>query len=371
MMRCTPPFSRFVPALLAILAACGGVAVVTAADFVPIALALREGDAARPRQLAISGVWPDSCTPRFLKAGREGWDVMLHFHVPVKNCREQPAAFDVPVEVRTAFGGIDVPVGVYRVHVMAAHGDGPQRLIGFRLLDIGTRAVLPESGFWWSRASTPDSALLSGGGVGLEVQGGRLAASLLAFSADGTPTWYFGSASLQGRTAQIPLIRLLNGGGTASTDRPASVEGGPLLAIEFDTASSAQAWLVGAESGAAGAPLLVRRLPLRRAIFDPGTTGSSWTGSWVLVSGDESRVIDLPELQVGSSREFSLSGAAWPAPGPRLACRFHGAASSAEIDGCELRENGVMLARFGDIGVDRLMGESADGRPVQLLRIRR
>lgn len=340
-------------------------------DLGAMTLDVREANANHPRVLMLAGTWPDSCVPRFLRASRDGAELELQLQAAQRECAGQPTPFQIPIEVRTAFGNISPQRQVYRVRISLSRGDEAAQLVGFRLLDLGAMPVLPESGFWWSRSrSVDDAAVLASGGMGLEVQGGQLAVSLLAFAADGSPTWYFGSAALDGRTAQVPLIRLLNGGGSgALSGHQAKVGAGPLLAVEFTGPMQARAWLLGPTTTAEAAPLVLQPLLLRRAIFDGRVTGSSWLGSWVLVQGQDSRLLDLTRVVTDDGESFRLVISSDDDVAATLNCRYRGSGSNAEIEGCSLVEAGRVVASFGQVGIDRLIGTSADGRSAQLVRL--
>ncbi|MEO6076720.1 MAG: hypothetical protein ABIP56_07930 [Dokdonella sp.] len=334
-------------------------------------LHVREAGSDRPQALVLAGRWPDSCVPRFLRASREGAEVTLQLQAPEHDCVEHSTPFHVPVEMRTAFAGATPESRVYRFRISLSRGDGAAELIGFRLLDLGASAVQPESGFWWSRSRPGDSAApLAGGGIGLEVQGDQLAVSLLAFDASGTPTWYFGSAQRTGRSAQVPLIQLFNGGGSdALNGKQAGIQAGPLLALEFVGPTAARGWLLGPSTADANAALKLQPLLLRRAIFDGRATGSSWLGSWVFVTGRTSQVIDLTRLVSDDDDSFRLLIGSDDIGAATLECRYRGNGSSAEIDGCSMVHAGRVLASFGQVGIDRLSGTTDDGRSAQLLRI--
>ncbi|MEO7916635.1 MAG: hypothetical protein ABIR16_03245 [Dokdonella sp.] len=342
-----------------------------ARDLGTLSLEIREADPAHPRVMLLAGSWPDRCVPQFLKSSRDRNDLTLQLHAPSHDCVAGSTPFQLPIEVRTAFGTSAPERQVYRVRITLSHGDEAEQLIGFRLLDLGAMPVQPESGFWWSRSRPGDTApALAGGGIGLEVQGNQLALSLLAFTADGTPTWYFGSADMNGRVAQVPLIRLINGGGSNKVNgRSAGIEQGPLLALDFAGPTEARAWLLGPLSSISDAPLGLQPLLLHRAIFDARVTGSSWLGSWVLVQGDQTRLLRMSRIITDDGESFRLiidSGNAAPTS---LNCRYRGSGSGAEVEGCSLIESGRVSASFGQIGIDRLIGSSADGRSAQLLRL--
>lgn len=334
-------------------------------------LHVREAAGNLPEVMVLAGRWPDSCVPRFLRAVRDDAELTLQLQASEHDCVEQPTPFQVPVETRTAFAGNTPESRIYRVKITLSRGDGAAELIGFRLLDLGAMSVQPESGFWWSRSRPGDSAApLAGGGIGLEAQGDQLAVSLLAFAANGTPTWYFGSAKRIGRTAQVPLIQLFNGGGSdALNGKQAGIQAGPLLALEFVGPTAARGWLLGPSSSGADAPLKLQPLLLRRAIFDGRATGSSWLGSWAFVTGRSSHVIDLTRLVSDDGKSFRLVIGSEDIGAATLECRYRGNGSSAEIDGCSMVQAGRVLASFGQVGIDRLSGTTDDGRNAQLLRI--
>lgn len=345
--------------------------LTSARELSAMTLHVREASGDRPQALVLAGRWPDSCVPRFLRASRDGSELTLQLQAPEHDCVEQPTPFYVLVEMRTAFAGNTPGSRIYRVRITLSRGEDAAELIGFRLLDLGASAVQPESGFWWSRSRPGDSAApLAGGGIGLEVQGDQLAVSLLAFAANGTPTWYFGSAQRTGRTAQVPLIQLFNGGGSdALNGKQAGIQAGPLLALEFVGPTAARGWLLGPSNAEANAPLSLQPLLLRRAIFDGRATGSSWLGSWVFVTGRTSHVLDLTRLVSDDGENFRLVIGSDDIGAATLECRYRGNGSSAEIDGCSMVQAGRVLASFGQVGLDRLSGTSHDGRSAQMLRI--
>lgn len=334
-------------------------------------LHIRDAATNQPQVMVLAGRWPDSCVPRLLRASHDGPELGLQLHAPEHDCVEQSTPFEIPVEMRTVFGGNTPEARVYRVRISLSRGDQAAELIGFRLLDLGASSVQPESGFWWSRSRPGDNAApLAGGGIGLEVQGDQLAVSLLAFAANGSPTWYFGSARRTGRSAQVPLIQLFNGGGSnALNGKQADIHAGPLLALEFVGPTAARGWLLGPGSAEADAALELQPLLLRRAIFDGRATGSSWLGSWVLVMGQSSHIIDLTRLVSDDGQTFRLVVGSEDIGAATLQCRYRGNGSSAEIDGCSMLRSGSVLARFGQVGIDRLSGSSNDGERAQMLRI--
>ncbi|MGB4858730.1 MAG: hypothetical protein WBP11_05325 [Dokdonella sp.] len=366
--------NRWIGLFLCVLSCVGTASLsspVNARELGAMTLHVHEATGDRPQVLVLTGRWPDSCVPRFLRASRDGAELTVQLQAPDHDCAEQSTPFQIPVETRTAFAASTPESRIYRVRITLSRGEGAAELIGFRLLDLGAAAVQPESGFWWSRSRPGDTAApLAGGGIGLEVQGDQLAVSLLAFAANGTPTWYFGSAQRIGRTAQVPLIQLFNGGGSDDLNgKQTGVQAGPLLALEFVGPTAARGWLLGPTGAEADAPLNLQALLLRRAIFDGRATGSSWLGSWVFVLGRTSHVIDLTRLVNEDDDSFRLFIGSADFGAATLECRYRGNGSSAEIDGCSMVQAGRVLASFGQVGIDRLSGTSDDGRNAQLLRI--
>jgi len=95
--------------------------------------------------------------------------------------------------------------------------------------------------------------------MSLELQDNQLAASLLGFTDAGASTWYFGSSTLAGRIARIPLVQLANGeewfSAIGSHPRKPQRNFALFIAITFPIAPSLQ---IAPTSKPGGRELLVR-----------------------------------------------------------------------------------------------------------------
>jgi hypothetical protein len=259
-----------------------------------------------------------------------------------------------------------LPPAVYRVHVYAGNATA-SHLAAFTLIDTSapSAAPEPESGFWWTQQGA-DNAAAAGTGMNLEVQDNQLAASLLGFADSGASTWYFGSTTLAGRVARIPLVQLANGEEwfSAVGTQP-DVQPGPRLEIEFLSPTRARAYLVRSEEGS---DVQVRPLTLSRTAFATGPAGTSWIGRWVLIpeDGGTTRLFDFAAPTHRDGERFRLVDAANDAV---LDCRL--AAGTQQADACTLAASAAPIADFDQVGLDHFSGHGVNGAPVQLLRVPR
>jgi hypothetical protein len=226
-------------------------------------------------------------------------------------------------------------------------------------------APVPESGFWWAQ-SGPESLGASGSGVSLEMQDNQLAASLLGFTETGASSWYFGSATLSGHVARIPLVQLANGDEwfSAVGTQP-DLQPGPRLEIEFLSPARARAYLVRNDGQD---DVQVRTLMLARSTFATGPVGTSWVGRWVLVpeDGGATRLFDFAAPSHHDAESFRLVDNANDAT---LDCRL--VAGTQQADACTLTAASMPIADFDQVGYDHFTGRGVNGMPVQLLRVPR
>lgn len=327
-------------------------------------IALEHPFAGSPARIAIDGTAPAGCAPQVESITVHGADVSVVLSAAATGCKpERNAVYRLRADPgpKTPLGA-----GVYRVRVYSGAGSAP-RLTAFALVDGSTRtnAPIPESGFWWTQ-SDGFTASAAGTGMNLEVQDGQLAASLLGFTDAGASTWYFGSATLLGRTARLPLVQLANGESwfSAIGTQP-DVLPGPRLEIEFDSPSQAHAWLVRMDGND---DVQVREITFSRSAFATGPAGTPWTGRWVLVpeDGGATRLFDFGAPIRRDAESFRLLDAANDAS---LECRL--AAGTQQADACTLTSSMSTIADFDQIGLDHFAGRDTNGSPVQLVRVPR
>jgi len=318
-----------------------------------------------PSTLAIYGHAAANCTPKVERVDAEGVDLSIELHASRTGCNSaHPSPFVVRVDTAAMAGTPLLPGQVYRLRIYSDEG-GTSSLAAFHLIDTGLSASMePENGFWWSQASADAGPASRSTGISLESQGDQIAISLYGFTDSGSPTWYFGSARVQGRTAVVPLVELANGDPLFSpTGGEPTAQSGPRLEIEFLAPTRARAWLVRQQDGVDTA---VRLLSLSRTRFASGDAASSWNGRWVLVADDET-----------APRQFEFS-----APTRQDADAFHlvdgngltsldcrGSGTGTLPDLCTLSVGAEVLADFNRIGLDRLEGRLGNGAGVHLIRV--
>lgn len=318
-------------------------------------------------RIGIDGSAPAGCVPHVERVVLDGADISVELAAPATSCKPQrQVPFHLQADPAATVGAHALAPGVYRVRVYTGSGTSPN-LAAFALIDTFAPAVapLPESGFWWTQPGT-DGGAVAGTGMSLELQDNQLAASLLGFAGSGTSSWYFGSATLTGRIAKIPLVQLANGDEWfASLGSAPDVQPGPRLEIEFLSPTRAQAYLVrGGDSDA----LQVRSLNLARAAFSSGPAGSSWVGRWVLIpeDGGSTRLFDFAAPTHRDGESFRLVDATNDAV---LDCRL--VAGTQQADACTLTASAATVADFDQVGLDHFAGHGTNGAPVQLLRVPR
>ena len=363
-LRCT----RQILPLLAVLAILSAPALAAASGVNIVRLSMEPAaNGIATTRIAIEGNAPSGCVPKLERVALDGADVSVELSAPATGCRPaRPAAFHILADPAATIGLRALPAGVYRVRVYARAGSN-LHLAAFTLVDTSapTLAPEPESGFWWTQADA-DNTASAGTGMSIEVQENQLAASVLGFSGTGVPTWYFGSATLTGHVASIPLVQLANGEEwfSAVGVQP-DVQSGPRLEIEFLSPTRAHAYLVRKDEDG---NVQARSLALSRSAFATGPVGTSWVGRWVLVPEDGSgtRLYDFGAPSSKDAESFRLVDAANDAA---LDCRL--VAGTTQADVCTLSAGSGIVADFDQVGYDRLVGHGVNGGPVQLLRVPR
>ncbi|MEO8461530.1 MAG: hypothetical protein ABI451_13455 [Dokdonella sp.] len=327
--------------------------------------------------LTLRGTWPDDCLPRVDQATLNGDELSIHIRTATLHCVQQQTSYELTFYPTLQNGSRPSSDTAWNAYIFLARGDAAEVLAGFNLIAptaaTTRRLSIPENGFWWSSRPDQTGGVLAGGGIGLELQGKRLAISLLGFDSTGKATWFFGSGALDQDISEIPLIRLSNANGSGSENSAAaampvstSIESGPVLYLEFLGPIETRAWLVRPASSS-GDALVVRAFNLRRPMFDAGAPGSAWRGRWVFVdSGKTAQTIDLQALGTDDADSFRISESD---SSNALGCRFSGNGSAAQISGCTLTKENEIIANFDRIGLDRLSGFTPAGDPVQLLRV--
>lgn len=323
----------------------------------------------QPPSIAVVGRAPAGCAPQLDRAVLDGTDLSIALKKsPQKNCAKAWVPFYLRIDAAANAIAPLPPGQVYRVRVYSTD-HGATSLLGFALLDANaasSTAPVPESGLWWSEASTETGAASAGSGASIELQDGRLAVGLLGFGETGAATWYFGTAQPKGRTARVPLLQLANGDPPfAPLGNQPSAQPGPRIELEFLSPSRARAYLVRSDGGR---DVEVRALMLSRSRFANGPVSANWTGQWVLVpdDGGAPRSFDFAAAGSQDAENFHLTDSTGDA---RLDCRLE--AGTEHPDLCTLSAAALPLADFDQVGMDRLVGRTNGGARVTLMRVPR
>jgi len=321
-----------------------------------------------PPDLVIAGMWPNTCLPSVLRSTLVDMHIDIELRSNGTRCADNPTPLSLKLNPARLAGLEQLALGIYEVRVFSRRADGLSELIAFRLLRSGgddTRS-LPESGFWWSVPTTTSPAL-TGSGLSIEYQGDHIAVTLLSYDR-GAPVWYFGSASMSGNIARVPLARMVGG------DEPFSAAGTPPVAepgfalnLQFLSPSHAHAWLVRAAADSSGA-IETQQLDLLRLPFGSGHIGNAWRGEWALLEDEsrQARIFDLDDLATADAETFRLRDRDGHGV---LQCRIENIGGHPMPAYCTLLDDGNILADFDHNGLDRLSGIGPDGHQVRLVRL--
>jgi hypothetical protein len=350
----------------ALAALVAGAAAPAAAGVMHVSLETAFAPVTYSHPIAIEGSAPAGCVPKVARILLDGTDISVELTAPATGCKQHEVPFHLTADAAATAGLRVLPPAVYRVHVYSGSSTAAH-LAAFTLIDtsLPTNAPEPESGFWWTQQGA-DNVAAAGTGMNLEVQDNQLAGSLLGFAETGASTWYFGSTTLTGRVARIPLVQLANGEEwfSAIGTQP-DVHPGPRLEIEFLSPTRARAYLVRTQEDG---DVQVRPLTLSRTAFATGPAGTSWVGRWVLIpeDGGATRLFDFAAPTHRDGDRFRLVDASNDAV---LDCRL--VAGTQQADACTLSASAAPVADFDQVGFDHFAGHGANGAPVQLLRVPR
>ncbi|MGB8635600.1 MAG: hypothetical protein WCD66_13210 [Rhodanobacteraceae bacterium] len=323
----------------------------------------------------ITGTWPTSCQPALRtwshsSAGR--MDILLADNA--SHCALGAHPFSLEVSEREQFSPVLPSDQVSPIHVFAARGSDKPELVGFALRSKQVPAISPDSGFWWPQGADDGS----GNVLSLELQGNTLGIALLSHDdLSGAPVWYFGTSELQGQTAHASLSRLEDGSSPFFGMRVQPIpQPGVTVDIAFSSSTSARVWL-SRPSPLRPGTLELATMHFARRSFSKDAQPQQWQGTWLVArdapaddtaSADSwpSR-LDFSASQqiarrhvrlIGRQGDFALDCSnAKDGHGTAQQCTLHDAA-------------GNTLARFDQVGLDRLDGQDTQGHAVVLLRPR-
>lgn len=323
----------------------------------------------------IEGIWPTGCQPsiRSERSTPDGsLDILLR--KDPGDCAGGPHRFSLMLPARDSFSPALPAEQVVPVHLYAERAGSTPELLGFGLRGGDGSTVRPDSGFWWPQG---DQAA-SGNVLSLELQGDALGIALLSHDdVSGKPVWYFGTSRLSGKTAHARLSRLDDG---SSPFFGFSVQPTPhpgwTIDIAFESGTSARVWL-SRPSPVQEGRLELASMHFARRSFAVGSRQQQWLGSWLVARDLADNQAPTAQLiparlrftasQTLNRRQNRLIGAQGDFA---LDCN-HDAQTSATPRRCVLRDaTGAVLARFDQVGLERMDGEDSQGHSIVLLRSR-
>lgn len=325
------------------------------------------GAPAAPR-LHVQGIWPTPCLPIVEDISLDGRDLRIDLRSKKPLCARTSLPFDLEIDLASHVGRT-WPAAPLRVSVFAANSTaGETQLRGFALIapQPMPRAV-PSSGLWWPLPQSDSNTTAAGIGFSFEIQANTIASAVLGRTRSGEAIWYFGTGKLRGRIAEIDLVAATPG----ATDGESNTAGNAVLALDFDGNGRATAWLGQYEQGTNQPVLRQQVIELAHLPFAEHTDGSAWQGDWVLLGATPGQPRSARQLRLSATSFLAVANYRISADdGSVLSCERDGAApKSAPPQRCRLNDvNGLLIAEFDSIDINRLDGYTPDRTPVQLLR---
>jgi hypothetical protein len=193
---------------------------------------------------------------------------------------------------------------------------------------------------------------------------------LYGYDEAGDPDWSLGSGSVGAQFSRLGLSRLSSGAGPHARYRePRELQSLGAMLIQPLSPSRARLWLAYLESTTGD--LSLREIEIVRFGF-ASSPASAWAGEWLLApaanaGGEvEARQFAFVALQ-GGRGEFTLLDASGEIT---LTCAMGGARSDRIPELCSLRllqGEDLREYSFDRIGLRRMEGVDAEGRPVRML----
>lgn len=313
----------------------------------------------------ISGIWPSTCQPQIEAVDRrgDGLGVLLGNAGTLCEPSSQPFSLELGTGADDAFSPA-MPTG-RTLQIFARNTTaGEPVLVGFRMADAG-HPMQPEAGFWWPVEKAAGSVLA------LEVQGDALGASLMTYDNQGNPLWYFGTTRLQGDSTHIELARMEGGLSvfSGSGDRAPLPQSALGMDVRFLSATKARVVL--------SKPTLLGGIELTafevmRVPFSESPQMRDWLGPWLVAAS--------PDSANALPRQLTWTESTMPDPthtvlhdtqsGFSLRCS-HQAGPASVAQRCALHDpDGMVVARFDQVGLDRLDGVDPGGAATILIRQR-
>ncbi len=325
------------------------------------------GAPAAPR-LRVQGNWPTPCLPTVEDIRLDGRDLRIELRSRKPLCARTSLPFDLEVDLAPHVGRT-WPAAPLRVSVFAANSTaGEAQLRGFALIapQPMPRAV-PSSGLWWPLPQSDSGTTTAGIGFSFEVQADTIASAVLGRTGNGEAIWYFGTGRLRGRVAEIDLVAASPG----AADGQSGTAGNAVLTLDFDGNGRATAWLGQYEQGDNQPVLRQQVIELAHLPFAERTDGSAWQGDWVLLGATPGQPRSARQLRLSATSFLAVANYRINTDdGSVLSCEREVAApKAAPPKRCRLNDgNGLLIAEFDSIDINRLDGYTPDRTPVQLLR---
>ncbi len=322
----------------------------------------------------ITGTWPTACQPALRtwshsSTGR--MDILLADNA--SHCALGAHPFSLEVSEREQFSPMLPTDKVRPVHVFAARGNDKPELVGFALRSQQAPAISPDSGFWWPQGADDGS----GNVLSLELQGDTLGIALLSHDdISGAPVWYFGTSHLQGQTAHASLSRLDDGSSPFFGMHVQPIpQPGVTVDIAFSSSTSARVWLSRPNPLRPG-KLDLAAMRFARRSFSQHEQPQQWQGTWLVArdATEDSAAADAwpSRLDFSASQQISKHHVRLIGSEGDFALDCSNASDdNSTAQQCILHDAaGNTMARFDQVGLDRLDGRDRQGHTVVLLRPR-
>ncbi len=319
----------------------------------------------------LQGIWPSACEPQIAQRYRDANGATVIVLDDIAPCPPAPHAFTLESAPPSIFSPPPPAQAINVIRVLTEDAAGTPQLVGFAVTGSGTTDTAPHSGFWWPTSEADGS----GNVLSIEVQDGTLGVAWLSHDdLSGAPVWLFGTGTLDGRRARIELSRIDNG---ASPFLPSLGQPRPqhaaTLDLVFDSATHAHAWLSRRNPVQPGV-LEVATVAFERRPFSHAGRTTRWQGRWLVardVPADALLADLLPATLTFDAGKWTNTPLRMRVTGQEgfvLLCRYarQGATSA---DSCTLQDaSGRPVARFDDIGLQRMDGIDRNGDEIVLLR---
>lgn len=319
--------------------------------------------------LDVTGLWPTPCLPGGVDVIEDGDELRLEARTNRGLCQPMTMPFRFDVDIATRLGHSLLP-GDYRISFHAANGAAaPLELRGFAVLNVGDAPIVPENGYWWPQS---DEKMNENQGIALNIenQGEQIAVGLMAYVADGSPTWYFGTGPRGARTASIEAVGMRQGPDLFGSARHTPYPDERIqITLSFASAGRLTAWFGRNEHGNEQPILRLRKVEFARMPLAASTGVEAWQGDWLLLGTSADGEASARNLHLEFPQRLDAEHFRLAAAGSTLTCRVAPEHAAAPPESCTLSENALGEIRFGSVGLDRMDGTDRLGNPATLQRV--